>query len=76
MKFRMAIVEAIKDRINPPSLEAIVADEMQDAQREAQQAQHVIDNHRFLRHMALSRMDALENWHHNRNIRGEESNHA
>ena len=44
------------------ALDEIAAREMEAAALEAQQAQHVIEEHRYLRHMALSKMAALEAW--------------
>lgn len=68
---KILLVDELLRKVQPPPLAQVVAEEMDEALREAQQAAQVIENHRFLRHMALSRMEALENWHHQRDVKGE-----
>ena len=48
--------------------EEIVAEHMQEAQREAKQAARVIRDHMFTEHMARARIKALEDWNHQRNL--------
>jgi predicted GIY-YIG superfamily endonuclease len=49
-----------------PTVEDAVAHEMHKAHAEAMQAEASIKNHQFIRHLALSRIEALEDWNHGR----------
>lgn len=37
--------------------------------KEAQQAAAMIERGRYLRHMALSELEAMENWNHQKNVK-------
>lgn len=59
----------IEDKLSPPPLSRVVEHQMEEAELEVQRAQHVITTHRFQEHMARARIEALEDWHHGRNLR-------
>lgn len=63
---KLLIWEVMKGWVHPPSLEAKLAEEMQITQQELRSAQQTIHEQQYLRHMALAKIEALEDWHHGR----------
>lgn len=64
MKFVAAITNFYSAMLSPPNLTEIISHEMEKVTKEVMQCDHVIKTHRFQRHMAMRRIDALEEWNH------------
>ncbi len=64
MKITQRMHDWLDRIVSPPSLSEIVDQQMQEAQLEQQQAQHVILTHQFQEHMAKAKIVALEAWNH------------
>lgn len=64
MKIFVRLNAKLDKMFSPPSLMDIVAEQMQQATLERQQARQTILNHRFVEHMAQAKIAALEAWNH------------
>lgn len=48
----------------PPTLPEVIVVETEKTIKEVMQCDHVIKTHQFQRHMALRKLDAMEEWNH------------
>lgn len=62
MKAAKSIANFYSAMFSPPTLEEIIGNEMEKVTKEVMQCEHVIRAHKFQRHMALKRIEALEEW--------------
>lgn len=70
---RILVWEVMKGWVHPPPLEAKLAEEMQLTVQELNSAEQTILEQRYLRHMALAKIKALEDWHHGRVREGQKT---
>lgn len=62
MKAAKSIANFYSAMFSPPTLEEVIGNELEKVSKEVMQCDHVIRTHRFQRHMALKRIEALEEW--------------